>query len=157
MRIDLHMMLRTLPELAMCCALAACTSDNLSAAADAHDTPTVVREYHPSGPTTRREWRHAPGQQPYRIELDGVRSGRLVVGKARLWRQADGRWTIESSTGQRTTLRAPKMGTAPPPLLFEEGGVMWTVHVTGESVPAPQSGVAQEEEPSLSLVLECRY
>jgi len=156
MRIDPHMIRRLLPELAVCCGLVACTSDNLSAAADANDTPTVVREYHPSGPTTRREWRHAPGQPPYRIELEGVRSGRLVVGKARLWRQTDGRWTIESSVGQSITVHALGIGTKPPLPHFEESGVTWTVRVTGESRPTPQNGVASEDEPSLNLVLECR-
>jgi len=154
-RTDICLAHAVLPVCAMCVGMVACATDASPTPGYLQDTPTVVQERHPAGMTTRRESRHAPGQTPYRIELLGARSGRLVVGQVRLWRQADGRWTLESSNGERLTVREAGQGT--PPILprFVEGGVTWTVRVTGESVPVPRNGIATEAEPSLDLVLEC--
>lgn len=139
---------KVFPASAVCLGLAAC-------ATSLPPTPTIVQENHAAGPTTRREWRHTPEQTPYRIELLGARSGRLLVGQARLWRQANGTWSIKSSGGQWVTVHGAGTDAASEPHRFTEGAATWTMRVTRESLPVSQPGVAFEAEPTLDLVLEC--
>jgi hypothetical protein len=112
---------------------------------------TVTREFHPSGPTVVRTWRGSADAPPDRIELTHARSGRRLIGQARLLRQPGGPWFIETSTGD--TL--PLSGDAPSSTVtFEESAQRWRIRVLKQEEPVVTPGIATEGEPNLDLVLE---
>lgn len=114
---------------------------------------TVTQELHPAGPTTRREWRGDQAEQPYRIQYDRIRSGQVLVGKARLIRGKNGAWYVESSNKKRLKLLGKSESMTTTLKQFTEKKLVWRICVTGQEVPQVQPGVATESEPALDLVL----
>lgn len=131
---------------------AGCAADNPQPARTS--TPpleTVVREMHPAGPTTVRTWRNSADTPPYRLELQRARSGRLLVGQARLLNVPGGQWFIVNATGLKLPLPAE---TPSATLAFEESGQRWLVRVLKRDMPVRTPGIAVEGEASLDLLLE---
>jgi hypothetical protein len=95
----------------------------------------ITKEMHPAGPTIQTEWRKTPTQTPYRIQYEGIKSGHVLVGKARLIRNANGYWYAELSSK------------------IKVAGQVWNIEVTHQETPVEQSGIATESEPSLNLLL----
>lgn len=114
---------------------------------------TVTREFHPAGPTTRREWRSGQTEQPYRILYERIRSGHVLVGKARLIHDTSGVWYVESANKRRLNLLGRSEKKTKTFKSFTEKNQVWRVCVTRQEVPLTQQGVATESEPSLDLVL----
>lgn len=112
---------------------------------------TMVRELHPAGPTVVRSWRSSADTPPYRIEIRGARSGRLLIGQARLLYEPGGHWFIVNSTGLKLPLPADADAAA---VVFEESGQRWQVHVLKRVTPSATTGVAMEDEPTLDLRLD---
>ncbi|MDP1635874.1 MAG: hypothetical protein Q8L69_14485 [Gallionellaceae bacterium] len=114
---------------------------------------TVTQELHPAGPTTRREWRSSQAEQPHRIQYERIRSGHVLVGKARLVRDKNGIWYVESSCNKRIQLLGGNEEKTKTVKTFTEERQVWKVCVTRQDIPLTQPGVATESEPSLELVL----
>ncbi|EGI78600.1 hypothetical protein [Hylemonella gracilis] len=125
------------------------SADSSSASLPPPDS--VTRDLHPSGPTVVRTWGGSAGTPPDRIELTHARSGRRLIGQARLLRQAAGQWVVQNSAGFQQALRvdAPTSSVS-----FEESGQRWRVRVLKQSEPVAKPGIATEDEPNLDLVLE---
>lgn len=134
--------------------VAGCAADAQGPASNAPGgTVTVTREFHPAGPTTLRIWRTGPEAQPHRVEILRARTGRLLVGQARLLRQSDGTWAVQTSSGAKLVLlTAGQAGSRP--AVFTEAQQAWSVRVLRQDIPAATPGIAVEGEPSLDLVLE---
>lgn len=112
---------------------------------------SVTRDLHPSGPTVVRTWGGSAQTPPDRIELTHARSGRRLVGQARLLRQAAGQWIVQNSAGIQQALRVDAPSSS---VSFEESGQRWRVRVLKQSEPVTRPGIATEGEPNLDLVLE---
>lgn len=112
---------------------------------------SVTRDLHPSGPTVVRTWGGSAGTPPDRIELTHARSGRRLIGQARLLRQAAGQWFVQNSAGVQQALRVDAPASS---VSFEESGQRWRVRVLKQSEPVAKPGIATEDEPNLDLVLE---
>lgn len=125
------------------------SADSSSASLPPPDS--VTRDLHPSGPTVVRTWGGSAGTPPDRIELRHARSGRQLVGQARLQRQAAGQWFVQNSAGIQQTLRVDAPSSS---VSFEESGQRWRVRVLKQSEPVAKPGIATEDEPNLDLVLE---
>jgi len=115
---------------------------------------TVQREFHPAGPTTIREWRVNSVEQPYRIAFERIRSGHLLVGKARLQRQYNGTWFVVLSSGTRVRLLGSKETKTKTLVTFAEDKRIWKVRVTNQELPVDRPGIATEAEPSLDMIIE---
>ena len=98
-----------------------------------------------------RTWRSSADTQPYRIEIQRARSGRLLIGQARLLNGPGGRWFIVSASGQKLPLPGNAQATA---VTFEESGQRWKVRVLKQGIPVVTPGIAVEDEASLDLLLE---
>lgn len=127
-----------------------------SPSAETNSTPlpppdSVTRDLHPSGATVVRTWGGSAGAPPDRIELTHARSGRRLIGQARLLRQAAGQWVVQNSTGVQQALRVDAPSSS---VSFEESGQRWRVRVLKQSEPVVRPGIATEGEPNLDLVLE---
>lgn len=129
------------------------TSSSASASipAPASAPDKLVREFHPSGPTVVRTWNNSTDALPERIELTHARSGRRLVGQARLRRESPGRWFIETSAGEKISLSPASIAT------FEESAERWRVQVLRQQEPVVQRGIATEGEPNLDLVLQRQH
>lgn len=114
---------------------------------------TVTQELHPAGPSTRREWRGEQTEQPYRIQYERIRSGRVLVGQAKLIQGKNGVWYVESSNKKRLKLLGKSESKTTTLKQFTEKKQVWRICVTGQEVPQIQPGVATESEPALDLVL----
>ncbi len=112
---------------------------------------TVVRELHPAGPTVVRAWRSGADAPPYRIEIQRARSGRLLIGQARLLNEPEGHWFIVSSSGQKLPLPGDAQGSA---VTFDASGQRWQVRVLKQDTPVMTPGIAVEGEATLDLLLE---
>lgn len=121
-----------------------------------NDKETVTREFHPAGPTTRREWRKNLTEQPYRIQYERIRSGQVLVGQARLIRDQDGVWYVESSNKKRLKLLGRNEKKTKTPKTFTEDNQIWRVCVIRQEIPITQQGIATESEPTLDLALFLR-
>ena len=131
---------------------AGCAADNPQPSrAVTPSLETVVRYMHPAGPTTVRTWRSSADAPPYRIELQRARSGRLLIGQARLLNVPGGQWFIVNATGLKLPLPAETPSAA---LAFEESGQRWLVRVLKRDTPIATPGIATEGEASLDLLLE---
>ena len=114
---------------------------------------TVTQELHPAGPTTRRELRSSQTEQPYRIQYERIRSGRVLVGFARLMHDKNGIWYVEPSNKKRLNLLGRDESKTKTLKKFTEEHQVWRVCVTRQETSQSQPGVATESEPSLDLVL----
>lgn len=112
---------------------------------------SVTRDLHPSGATVVRTWGGSAGAPPDRIELTHARSGRRLIGQARLLRQAAGQWVVQNSAGVQQALRVDAPSSS---VSFEESGQRWRVRVLKQTEPVARPGIATEDEPNLELVLE---
>jgi hypothetical protein len=118
-----------------------------------NDKVTIAQELHPAGPTTRREWRSGRTDQPYRVQYERIRSGQLLVGQARLIRDQNGIWYVESSDKKRLDLLGMNESKTKNFKKFSEEDQVWRVSVTRQETPPTQQGIATESEPSLDLIL----
>jgi hypothetical protein len=112
---------------------------------------SMTRDLHPSGATVVRTWRSSADAPPDRIELTHARSGRRLVGQARLLRQSTGLWVIQTTAGEQLPVSG---NVTPSTVIFEESGQRWRVRVLKQSEPVTQPGIATEDVPNLDLVLE---
>lgn len=112
---------------------------------------SVTRDLHPSGPTVVRTWRSSAEAQPDRIELTHARSGRRLVGQARLLRQSTGQWIIQTTAGEQLPVSG---NVTPSTVIFEESDQRWRVRVLKQNEPVIRPGIATEGEPNLDLMLE---
>ena len=117
---------------------------------------TVTRELHPAGPTTRREWQSGQMEHPYKVQYERIRSGHVLVGKARLIRDQDGIWYVVLADNKRLMLLGRNEKKTVKFKTFTEAKQVWRISVTQQEVPVTQRGVATESEPSLDLVLFLR-
>ncbi|WP_155831806.1 hypothetical protein [Hylemonella gracilis] len=112
---------------------------------------SVTHDQHPSGPTVVRTWGGSADAPPDRIELTHARSGRRLIGQARLLRQSMGQWVIQNTAGEQL----PVSGTVTPSTaIFEESGQRWRVRVLKQNEPVTRPGIATEDVPNLDLMLE---
>ncbi|MFO6419737.1 hypothetical protein ACLBKS_06010 [Hylemonella sp. W303a] len=112
---------------------------------------SVSRDLHPSGPTVVRTWGGSAQTPPDRIELTHARSGRRLVGQARLLRQGTGQWFIQTSAGEQLPVTG---NVTPSTVIIEESGQRWRVRVLKQIEPVTKPGIATEDEPNLDLLLE---
>lgn len=124
--------------------------------AHASDVVSESTQPHPAGPVTTREWRHQPGDTPFRIDINRARSGITLVGKTRLVRMRDGRWIVVTETGFRLLLVSGPEQKLPVSLGFIDSRQRWSIQVKDQEIPRDIPGVSQEGEPSLAIVLRRR-
>jgi hypothetical protein len=131
---------------------AGCAADHRHPAKDTMPPlETVVRELHPAGPTVVRSWRSSADTPPYRIEIRGARSGRLLIGQMRLLNETGGYWFIVNPTGLKLPLPADADAAA---VVFEDSGQRWQVRVLKRVTPSTTPGIAMEGEATLDLRLD---
>lgn len=111
---------------------------------------TVTRDMHPAGPTIRHEWRPSANATPIRIEIEGARSGALLVGQIRLQHQVHGPWAMAVTTPAGEITQTIALSTRDPTHV-KASGYRWKVEVLKETTVTPQPGIATEAEPSLDL------
>ena len=124
-----------------------------AATPDTHRNPpleAITRDMHPSGPTIRHEWKHSTNATPIRIEIEGARSGALLIGQVRLQHQPDGVWAMVTTTPAGEITQTIALGTQHPTRV-KASGYRWKVEVLKETTVTPQPGIATEAEPSLDL------
>ena len=120
---------------------------------DVADQMSVSQELHPTGPTIKREWRKTPAEPPYQIQYEGIRSGHLLWGQARLVRNERGAWYVETSAKKRVYLLGENDQKTKRAKTFTEAGQVWKIAVSQQSLPVTQAGIATESEPALDLKL----
>ena len=116
-------------------------------------TECILFDYHPSGPTVVREWRLGNEETPYKREIQGARSGRLLMGGARLMLGADQSWIIQLSSGSSVNLIEDSEPIPKTVHCVLEGGYAWDIRVTKREVPTSMVGIATEGEMKLDLQL----
>ncbi len=97
------------------------------------------------------EWRSIKGVIPFKMEIKGARSGSFIVGRSRLFLEADQTWMIIRSNGGKVALlssseKIPKVISS-----FHEAGYEWQIRVSNQSAPVAMVGIATEGEVKLDL------
>jgi hypothetical protein len=112
---------------------------------------SVDRSMHPSGPSTKREWRLSPSSPAHWIEIDRLRAGPLLAGNASsLIYMPSGLWMIRESTGSIKPFRKNAQGLLEQ--AFTHKNETWRIILLKEQLPGTGvAGIAQEDEPAVSV------
>ena len=114
---------------------------------------TVAIFPHPSGPTTRREWRSKANAQLYRVELDRARSGQIIFSKMRLIYNPTIGWSVRDASEAVVLALSHEDIVAHRVLHLKVGNQVWSLQVRGEELPVDRPGIATESENALDLTL----
>lgn len=117
-------------------------------------TECVVTDDHPSGQRITREWHRGNEPIPYRVEIQGARSGTMLPGELRLiFIKARSTWVIQRESGSQDELL--RSGERMPKVLrgVRGGSFRWDITVSSATAPIEKPGVATEDEPKLNLRL----
>lgn len=111
----------------------------------------VFQDFHPGGSTVITEWRKKKEAIPYKKQVEGARSGSLLVGQLRLRLAENRSWLIERANGDtQHLLDVGDTGRVVRPPI-QEGGFRWQLTVTRQDPPASRPGVSDEAEPRLDV------
>ena len=107
----------------------------------------------PSGPTIKREWITKDGSLLYRLEIDGIKAGQIVLEKNRLAYNSTLGWRFTDFIGNVLLTLSPEDISKSTPHSIKIGNQEWVFIVRRESVPKVILGISTEDENSLDITL----
>lgn len=111
-------------------------------------------QFRPSGRAVIRRWRDPLTREVLKIEMLGVVSGEPVFAGARLLRNHLGEWRLRFDDGSACLVYRKEENLDKPITCTDHRGHKWLIEVRGVSEPVAIPGVATEEEPKLTILLQ---